>query len=264
MTRAIPERLRTLHEAVHGEAGREWIAGLPALIGHFAERWSLTIGEPFLDGMVAWVAPAERNGQPVVFKVSFVDRETRHEAAALRFWNGRSAVRVLDADESAGALLLERLDPGAPLAAHADRPEAIRIACRLLRRLWRAAPPGHPFAQAAGLARAYGFAELAASEEQFVVNSDFHLGNVLLHRGEWILIDPKPMVGERAFDTAHLLRSLLPAHLDKRTVRALVDLLSGELLLPAERIRQWTLLRSVENVPRSCGYRKGNFTGHLR
>lgn len=133
MTPAIPERLRTVHAAANGEAGREWIAGLPALIGHFAERWSLRIGEPFLGGMVAWVAPAERDGQPVVLKLSFVDDETRHEAAALRFWNGRSAVRVLDADERAGALLLERLDPGTPLAGHADRAEAIRIACRLLR-----------------------------------------------------------------------------------------------------------------------------------
>ncbi len=56
-----------------------------------------------------------------------------------------------------------------------------------------------------------GFNELAGSEEQFVVNRDFHLGNILLDRGQWKLIDPKPLAGERAFDTAHFLRSLLPA-----------------------------------------------------
>jgi len=248
MPAAIPEHLARLHAAVNGQAGRDWIAALPALIRHFSQLWSLQIGEPFLGGNVAWVAPAERHGRPVVLKINFVDEETRHEPTALRFWNGQSAVRLLQADESAGALLLERLDPGTSLAAHPDRPEAIRIACGLLRRLWRAAPAGHPFDQAADMARAMGFTELAGSEEQFVVNRDFHLGNILLDRGQWKLIDPKPLAGERAFDTGHFLRSLLPAHPDKQAVRTLVDLLSGELLLPARRIRLWALLRSLENA----------------
>lgn len=116
MPAAIPEHLARLHAAVNGRAGRGWIAALPALIGHFSKLWPLQIGEPFLSGNVALVASAERHGRPVVLKINFVDEETRHEAIALRFWNGQSAVQVLETGESAGALLLERLDPGTPLA----------------------------------------------------------------------------------------------------------------------------------------------------
>ena len=40
-----------------------------------------------------------------------------------------------------------------------------------------------------------------------VVHQDFHGGNVLrAQREQWLVIDPKPLVGERAFDAASLLR----------------------------------------------------------
>ena len=42
---------------------------------------------------------------------SWIDGETLNEAAALALWNGGGAVRLLDADDAAGALLLEWLDP---------------------------------------------------------------------------------------------------------------------------------------------------------
>ncbi|MGQ0668340.1 MAG: aminoglycoside phosphotransferase family protein [Actinomycetota bacterium] len=58
---------------------------------------------------------------------------------------------------------------------------------------------------------------------------------------------PKPLVGERAFDTGHLLRSLLPEKLEPALVQRLVDRLADELELDPERIRAWSLVRSVED-----------------
>ena len=41
--------------------------------------------------------------------------------------------------------------------------------------------------------------------ELVVVHQDFHGGNVLrAEREPWLAIDPKPLVGERAFDAASL------------------------------------------------------------
>jgi hypothetical protein len=39
--------------------------------------------------------------------------EARDEIAGLRFWNGEPTVRLLDADESLDAMLLEQRDKGA-------------------------------------------------------------------------------------------------------------------------------------------------------
>ena len=142
----VPDAVVRMNLEVNGEAGRSWLSALPDIVEELAARWSLRVGHAFEGGSVAFTAPAERDdGTKAVLKVSFIDRETRHEGDALALWNGCGAVRLLDADPKHGALLLERLEPGTSLLEHPDPDEAIRLACGLLRRLWRPLSEGHPF-----------------------------------------------------------------------------------------------------------------------
>src|SRR5207249_5484062 len=80
--------------------------------------------------------------------------------------------------------------------------------------------------------------------ELVVVHQDFHGGNVLrAEREPWLAIDPKPLVGERAFDVASLLRdrreelTLDPA--PDRRIRRRLDQLTAELSVDRERLRGW-------------------------
>jgi len=74
--------------------------------------------------------------------------------------------------------------------------------------------------------------------EQVLANRDYHLWNILAARREpWLLIDPKPLAGEPAFDTGHFLRTVAPEGLDRTAVDQLVDRLAAELDLDAERVR---------------------------
>lgn len=41
--------------------------------------------------------------------------EGKHEVDGLRYWNGDPTVRLLNADENLGAMLLEHCDPGTAL-----------------------------------------------------------------------------------------------------------------------------------------------------
>lgn len=277
----IPDAVVEMNLSANGAAGRAWLEALPGMVEKLRARWELTIGPAFEGGVVGFVAPAERpGGERTVLKVSFIDDETRFEGDALEVWAGDGAVRLLDADPGLGALLLERLEPGISLQDHPDRNEAISIGCRLLRRLWRSVPDPHPFPLVHDLARRWArelperfhrlerpfepslvrdaadlCAKLAASTEPVILaNRDYHLGNVLAaQRESWLLIDPKPLAGERAFDTGHLLRSLLPTEIDRAVVRGMVDRLAGELGLSAERVREWAFVRSVEDALWSLG-----------
>lgn len=272
----IPDAVVQMNISANGEAGRAWLESLPGIVEELRARWGLTIGPAFEGGVVGFVAPAERpGGERAVLKVSFMDEETRHEADALEVWDGDGAVRLLDADPGLGALLLERLEPGTSLEDHLDRNEAFSIGCGLLRRLWRPVPDPHPFPLVRDLARRWAHelperfdrlggpfepslvregadlcTQLAASTEPAILaNRDYHLGNVLAAQREpWLLIDPKPLAGERAFDTGHLLRSLLPAQIDHSVVRGMVERLGEELALGPERVRAWAFVRSVEDV----------------
>jgi streptomycin 6-kinase len=272
----VPEAVVQMNLSAGGDAGRAWLAALPEIVGQLCRRWQLSIGPAFEGGCVGFVAPVEREGgERAVLKVSPVDEETRTEGDALFFWNGDGTVRLLDSDARLGALLLERLEPGNSLEDHPDRDEAITIACGLLKRLWRPLPPGSPFPFVPDLALRWSreipdrfhrlgrpfeealaeeaadlCAELATHTEGLVLaNRDYHLGNVLAATREpWLLIDPKPLAGEPAFDTGHLLRSLLPKEFDEALVGGLVHRLARELDVEAEAIRRWALVRSVEDA----------------
>ena len=80
-------------------------------------RWSLEMGEPLSGGHRSDVHAVRRpGGFAAVLKVCASTRDAADEAAALSAWTPTEvAVRLLDADLRAGALLLERLVPGTPL-----------------------------------------------------------------------------------------------------------------------------------------------------
>ena len=62
--------------------------------------------------------------------------EGDHEVHGLRFWDGNPTVRLLEADDDLGAMLLERCQPGRALRVMPE-PKQDLVISRLLRRLWR-------------------------------------------------------------------------------------------------------------------------------
>src|SRR5260221_2575 len=107
------------------------------------QRWSLTVGNPFTRTPYSYVAPAIRaDGTAVVVKLGL---NLRCEIEALRFWDGRGSVRMLDADLEKGLLILEHLRPGTPLSRVVDDRQAISIAVQVMRQLWRPVPAVHNF-----------------------------------------------------------------------------------------------------------------------
>ncbi len=235
-----------------------------------------TCGSPFDGANVSHVLAVERaDGTPAVLKVNFPDAESEHEPDALRYWEGRRAVRLLEYEESVRALLVERLVPGAQLWSVEDEDEATRIAATVLRTIWHAPPGAHRFrtlaAEAAGWAgnlhaewEALGqpferhlldeavaaCVELGPHQgEEVVLHQDFRGGNVLrAEREPWLAIDPKPLVGEREFDAASLIRDrrwLLGTGGDAARIRRRLDILAAELALDRERMRRWGIAHAL-------------------
>ena len=268
----VPEALGWWRRVPGGAA---WLDSLPSIVEECAERWSLRIGAPYPDGHVSCVVEAEReDGTPAVLKVNFPEDESRLEPHALAHWGGRGAVRLLADDDATRTLLVERCDPGGQLWSVEDE-TATRIAAGVLARLWRPAPAEPTFRTLAAAAARWevelqagwerlgepferrllteGIAacrELGADQgEPVVLHQDFHGGNVLrAAREPWLAIDPKPLVGERAFDAASLLRDrrwLLGGSGDAARVRRRLDQLVAELGLDRERMRRWGIAHAL-------------------
>jgi streptomycin 6-kinase len=268
----IHQRLVENQLRYHGDAGREWIHRLPALALEIARRWQLTLEPPFTTGFVDYVTPVRRaGGSPAVLKLCFVDGEFASGAAALRIYDGRAAVRLLEADLDAGALLLERLQPGEPLSTLADVTAEMRAAVQVMRGLWQAPAtdaallrmddwvaqanlpsslPEHkrflPWIDVA-LRRA---AELLQDPGQEVLlHGDLHFDNILSSQRGWLAIDPKGIVGDPAWELAPLLINNLnaagadwPALVGRR-----IDQLIDELTLDRERAYALACVRSLQS-----------------
>jgi streptomycin 6-kinase len=135
----VPPAFAIATATCEGEAGRTWIAELPRLVEALVAEWKLVIDGPPMHGYLGLVVPVRYRAEPCVLKISWIDESTADEALALSAWNGRGAVRLLRAQLSLGALLLERLDHTRSLHDVAIA-EAVDIAGRLLSRLAIPAP----------------------------------------------------------------------------------------------------------------------------
>jgi streptomycin 6-kinase len=256
--------------------GREWLASLSRIVERCAEQWSLTLEAPFEPAHISLVVPGTLpNGHHVVLKVNFPDEESEHEADALAHWRGRGAVQLVANDHSLRALVIERCIPGEQLWSVEDDEEATRIAASVLLELWRSTPADAPYRRLedeaarwadelprdwAGLGKPFerhlvdeavgACRELGRDQgERVVLHQDFHGGNVLrAERAPWLAIDPKPLLGEREFDVASLLRDRrddLGSPDDARRIRRRLDILEDQLGLDRERMRRWGVAHAL-------------------
>jgi streptomycin 6-kinase len=233
-----------------------WLDSLPAQVHECAEQWGLELEEP-VDTPHSLVVPAG----DVVLKLNAPSHdEAEHEADALAIWDGGGAVRLLARDDERRALVIERCRPGTRLwDVQVDETEVIG---ELLPRLQVALPGSHPFLTLADEADRWAedvprrYTEAGSPFERalldlaldvyrtvdrasaHLVNQDLHGGNVLAAAREpWLVIDPKPLAGERELEASGLLRNA-------RSVSRWLDVLAG-LGLDRERARGWGVAHNL-------------------
>jgi streptomycin 6-kinase len=271
----VPRNLRASVDA-GGLAWGAWLAALPARLEELTQRWGLELGESFEPGgNCSWVAPAvDRHGRDVVLKIAWPHTEALHEAEGLAALGGEGAVQLYELvrldERDTTALLLERCRPGIELRQRPER-EQHAVVTGLLRSVWAVElSADHPFRPLsvmaddwiqraetrlraeparldAGLARDGFdlFRELSRTGPgDVLVLTDMHAGNVLsAQRRPWLVIDPKPYVGDPHYDVLqHLLNC--DQSLQTNPIRLLNEVadLAG---LDAGRVRQWLFARCV-------------------
>jgi streptomycin 6-kinase len=167
--------------------------------------------------------PVRQQGVPAMLKIADHDDE-RIGGAVMQWWGGEGAARVLARDGI--AILLERAEGTASLALMARTgrdDEACKILCDVAAQLH--APRSNPPPRLLPLAKWFRDLEPAAAKyggilvesaaaakallvdphDVGVLHGDLHHNNVLDFgaRG-WLAIDPKHLIGERAFDYANI------------------------------------------------------------
>ncbi|WP_306223959.1 aminoglycoside phosphotransferase family protein [Bosea beijingensis] len=186
-------------------------------------RWGLVSdGEP-IRTHASHLLPVSQSGAPAMLKLPEVEDE-RRGYLPLEYWNGDGAARLLARSDGGEAMLIERATGGRSLASMARSgaegdDEATSILCDAIAALQKprgpvptglipldiwfkdlfpaAARHGGLVARAAVEANAL----LPAQQEILPLHADLHHDNVLdfEDRG-WLAIDPKSVIGDRAFE----------------------------------------------------------------
>ena len=246
-----------------------WRERVPGLVEAAAARWGLTLGDAYPPGAAGHVVRVTlADGTPAVLKLVFPHREAEHEADALAVWNGDGAVRLIASDDDGWSFVMERCEPG-ELLASGDPDTALDVLVSLLPRLWREVEaPFHRLADEVAvwldeIPAAWELTDrpleralldetldrldaLSSSQgEQVLLHQDLHTDNVLAAQREpWLVIDPKPLRGEREFSVAPIVRDYVLGH-SERDVVGRLDRLTSALRLDRDRARWWTIGQTV-------------------
>ncbi len=271
--RDVPAAVRAkAHEAGAGE----WLDALPALVAELAGRWELRLGSAFGDATEAYVLAAVRaDGRPAVLKlhVPFRAGAAAGEITVLRAAAGRGCVRLLEADESRGALLVDRLGP-AMSELGLPQPHRLAILCDLAAAVWQ--PPATGLSLPTGAQKADALARyirhkwpalggpcsraavedaLAAADSRrrahdpvraVLLHGDVHQWNALRDpAGEGFrLVDPDGLIAEPEYDLGVLMRED-PAELTAGDPHARADWLAARTGTDPRAIWEWGVLERV-------------------
>ena len=261
-------------EGVFGEAGRQFLADIPALMEEASARWGLTEVQPSSNLSYNFVAFAKRGNEQVVLKMGVPDNDMDSEIAALRLFNGEGACRLIDYDEEKSWMLLERLRPGVMLSTLENDEEATHIAVDVMQKIWRPAPKDDVFIRLSdwfdGLKSLRSMFNgrtgplneklvhrvehsvkdfLAENHQPVLMHGDFHHFNILSSERGWLVIDPKGVIGPAGYEVGPLLINpwgdLLSGNNYQQMTKRRIDILHERLGFERERIREWGLAHAI-------------------
>jgi streptomycin 6-kinase len=250
-----------------------WLEELPDLLASLERAWSIRVGEPYHDATEALVTEVTRaDGSAAVLKllVPRAGDAAAYEATVLRLANGEGCVRLLCADITRGALLLERL--GASLyQLNVPFAERLEILVSAASRVWRPAPDcGLPTGadkarwlvehittsweqldrpcseRAVAHALECATRRIAAhnDERAVLVHGDIHQWNALQADGGFKLVDPDGLLAEAEYDLGILMRED-PLELLDGDPQQRARWLAARTRLDATAIWEWGVIERV-------------------
>lgn len=247
-------------------------------VGQLRERveervrdWGIIIHDT-LETQSSLVAFGRRGDQPVVLKVVRQPGDEWRCGEVLGAFGGRGIVRVYEYIE--GAVLLERLNPGTPLAEIAlngQDEEATEVLADVIQRMSPPRVSGKAFVTVEDWGKGFHrylasgdqqipndlveqgrhlYQELCASQQGTrLLHGDLQHYNVLFDSGRgWLAIDPKGVVGEIEFEIGAALRNpcerpelfTSPETVERRLLRY-----EARLNLDSDRALAWGFAQAV-------------------
>ena len=254
--------------SIYGEKGKAWLSDLTRIVERLSAHWELFELKPVNNLSYNYVLSGLKDTHPIILKLGLDVNGLEREASALTAFTGFGAVKVLG--QKNGALLLDRAVPGVSLKSYFPRRDAraVQIACDVMKRLRRVPMPRkHSFphirdwllaldkdwdipAHYLEKARKLRNRLLETSANPVLLHGDLHHDNILQNGKCWVMIDPKGLIGEPAYEVAAFIRNPVPELLALE--EDAVSIITGRITnfaktldLDPGRIRDWCFVQEI-------------------
>lgn len=196
--------------SIYQEKGKAWLASLPQKVQEAAAAWGLDRLKPLDNLSHNYVLAGYKQEKPIVLKLSLDHLSLRRETEALIAFSRYGAVEVLE--HKGDCLLLERAMPGTSLKSSGQN--AIQIACDVAKKLHQAPlPKEHDLPQISqwlsALDQDWNIPKTILLKARTLKNQllqttkavpvllhgDLHQDNILANGNQWLVIDPKGVIG---------------------------------------------------------------------
>ena len=252
---------------LQGEKGKQWLADLPRVVVQIEKAYGLSGLKPVENLSYNYVLSGFQGEQPIVLKLGLDNDALKRESAALKAFMGFGVVTVLA--ENDGMLLLQRAVSGNSLKSYFPEKdnEAISITSQCLKRLHQAPIPKSktfPHIQDWLMilnqnwpipenylqkARALRDRLIQTSTKDILLHGDLHHDNILQNGADWLVIDPKGVIGEAAYEVGTFIRNPMPELLALDTAESIIhhriDLFATIIDVAPQRILDWCFVQAV-------------------
>ncbi len=253
--------------SIYERKGKAWLNELPGLVSAISSKLDLRDLKEATNLTYNYVLSGFQDDNPIILKLGLDHAGLNREALALKCFAGCGAVTVLSEDD--GMLLLERAEPGTSLKSYFPDKEqkSIDIACGVMKKLHQAnIPAAHNFPHIKDWltaldkdwnipnhylqkARKLRDELLQTSKPDVLLHGDLHHDNILQNGDDWLVIDPKGVIGEPAYEVATFISNPIPEllhHADApNIIQGRVTRFAKILELPSQRIIDWCFVESV-------------------
>ncbi|MFP4394436.1 MAG: aminoglycoside phosphotransferase family protein [Anaerolineales bacterium] len=236
-------------------------------LASYLSAWRLSNPQLLTRTMTSHIYTVKHETKRAVLKLlASSETEEQRGAVALRYFDGRGAVRLLRYDEGAHLLEYAAGDELVTLVERGEDENATRIIAQVIERL-HSIPQDPPRTGLLTLDRWFGAlfhkaaadrdagiesiyvrsasraAQLLADQQEVrVLHGDIHHRNIRKSSRGWLSFDPKGVVGERAYDCANTLCNPVMPELVHNETRLLTNaaILADALAIDLARVLAFT------------------------
>jgi streptomycin 6-kinase len=252
---------------IYGDKGKKWLTQLPVIVSQLESRFALRELTPVSNLTCNYALSGFQGDMPVILKLGLDSAGLSREALALKCFTGFGAVRLIAQEK--GLLLLEQATPGVSLKSYfRDKDiEAIETTCQIIKKLhqagvskdhnfphireWLSVLDKTQYIPPVYLQKARKLRDqlLATSSHDVLLHGDLHHDNILQNGEAWVVIDPKGVIGETAYEAAAFIRNPIPALLAHKNTHAIVknriEAFAKNLNISQNKIADWCFVQAV-------------------